>query len=191
MKKFLFCLVFVFSMFLITIAHANEAYDSGIYLGVGLSYAIDDFDAGEIAGDYGIIESQFDNAWGLNIGGGYQFTEGFALEGHFSNFSEFEAETVDADVSTFIVQAKFLDRFYGVRPFVTVGLGAMDVDFDLKAPGRGEESEFGPCASVGLGMDVILNENLIIGPKVGYVLGFSDVSSVKYFHFTVGLDLHF
>jgi opacity protein-like surface antigen len=191
MKKISFCSVLALLMCMTSSTHAEEAVNHGIYVGIGFFRALDYIDEDEVAEEYGIAPSGFDDSWGFDFGGGYQFTRHFALEAHYSYLDKFESSTADADVSTFLVKAKFIDRFYQVRPFVSVGLGFIDVDFDLKTPGRGSESEFGPCASLGVGLDVILTDNVILGPKVGYVIGFSDVSSVGYLHFSLGLDLHF
>jgi hypothetical protein len=194
MRTFFFCSVLALLMLSATsthAGHANEAFDHGIYVGLGFSLAFENIDEDDIATDYGITASGFDDSWGVDIGGGYHFTEAFALEAQYSGFSEFDSATVDAEVSTFIVQAKFLDRFHQTRPFFSLGLGFMDVDFDLKTSGSGSQSESGLCAKAGVGMDVILTDNIIVGPKVGYVWGFSDVSAVNYLLLSIALDVHF
>jgi len=150
MKKTIIFLVCVIPFFL------SSAYagDSGFYVGIGGSYALEKFELEETE-----IGIDFTNSWGLNLKAGYGFSEQFALEFNVSYLPSFDWDgTRVGDVTiltqegeeylltncTFASDSELALMNYAlvgkispdlgsqkIRPFVTIGLGYMDAENDI------------------------------------------------------------
>jgi hypothetical protein len=77
--------------------------------------------------------------------------------------------------------ARLWDRFYAIRPFLSIGLGLMDAG----------HSGTDPCAKLGLGVEYFAYENISFGGEVAYVRGFYDLDYVGYPTLAVGASLYF
>jgi hypothetical protein len=132
-----------------------------VYVGVGLVWA----KGVETTPD----KAERDSSPNLKIG--YHFLDWFSLQ--------FELESFDID--TYMATARIWDRFYSIRPFLSVGLGLIDA------------GDFGrdPCAKVGLGVEYFPHENISFGSELAYVRGFYDLDYIGYPTFAIGISLHF
>ncbi len=132
-----------------------------VYLGVGLVYASG-------------VETTPDKSEGVlrpNLKIGYHFLDWFSLQFEFESF----------DIDTYMATARIWDRFYSIRPFLSVGLGLIDA------------GDFGtdPCAKLGFGVEYFPYENISFGSEVAYVWGFYDLDYIRYPTLAVGASLHF
>ena len=206
MKKFfaLACVVTVLSF-----ATGSYGKDTpGPYVGIGGSYAIENFDVDSINLDGSTFNPNFDDTWGLNAKVGYRFIDWLALEFNFDYLSEFEADhtvvvlglpvkaKMEIEVMTFMIAAKFAATFEKVKPFLIVGGGYMRADADVKASVHGfslsdSDSESDPCAELGLGIDFFPTDNVSLGFKGSHVWGFGDLDEIRYFNLTLGAAYHF
>lgn len=134
-----------------------------VYLGMGLAYAP----------QLEITPDKTENAWVLNLRIGYHFVDWFSLQ--------FDLDTFDTDIETYMVTARLWDRFYSSRPFFSVSLGQIDA------------GDFGkdPCAKLGGGVEYFPYENISFGGEVAYVMGFNDLNYIDYITLAVGASLHF
>lgn len=99
MRKFLTYMVIVVGVLSFTLCSEAVAEDRRFFTGVGLSYAVEDFDDGDLKKFAG--GDKIDDAWGFNLFGGYRLFQHLAIEGNFNWYDDFEgkAGTIDFDVS--------------------------------------------------------------------------------------------
>jgi len=200
MKRLWILPVLVFVLCFSTSSYGKGRDNTGLYVGVGGVFGVDNFDTDElddIAEQYGAGSVDVENEWGINGKIGYHFLPWFALEfsaDYFDNFGTDSGDEVrvDADVElvTYMVTAKLVDKFYSARPYVCGGLGYMDVDAEVQLEGPGliaseSESFSDLCAKLGLGMDIFVNDHLSLGTEVAYVFGLGDVEDFRYLSWTV------
>ncbi|MBN1829795.1 MAG: porin family protein [Deltaproteobacteria bacterium] len=164
----------------------------GFYLGVGGSYALENFQT------YG--SNSYDDATGFNIKAGYKQSRASATEFSFDYFPEFKW-THPRDYlipATGMVSEKI--RVYSVmlaqklsipndtfRPFLIGGIGYMSAESE-HTPTLGSPDETGFCYKAGLGMDVFITSNISLGLEGSYFFGVGDV---RYGNFTLGVAYHF
>ncbi len=211
MKKFSILTVLLVLCFS-TSSYAADAAGRTFYIGVGGSYAFEDYDVDELENELEEFASDsdvdFDNTWGVNLKVGYHLKNWLSLEFDFDYLSAFEVDEevdvlgvavdldADVDVMTYMAVAKFTCVLEPVKPFVVVGGGIMDTDVDAKVSAIGysdsdSESESDTCAKLGLGVDFFATSNVSIGLEGSYVRGFGDLDEVRYFNVTLGLGYHF
>ncbi|MBI9075994.1 MAG: outer membrane beta-barrel protein [Desulfatibacillum sp.] len=105
---------------------------------------------------------------------------------------------MELDVTTITGAIKFdpkigdMDIF---RPYLLVGGGLMIGEINTTASFKGRSAsggntEYDPCAKVGLGFDYYLTESLSVNMEGTYVTGFHDLDEVRYFNTSLGLALH-
>jgi opacity protein-like surface antigen len=198
MRKLFISSVLVAVLSFSTLVYAQGAGSTGYYIGIGGSYAFENFDADDD------IDLDFDDTWGLNVKAGYRFSEQLALEFNFDYLSEFEADTrvrmfVPAEAELQIITYMIVGKFWpwlspgAVKPFFDVGIGFMDADLDIEVLeiDVGWESETDLCAKLGGGVDFFIAPNVSIGAEGSYVWGFGDLDEIEYFNLTLGIAYHF
>jgi opacity protein-like surface antigen len=192
-------------------SYGLDSAGRGFYIGVGGSYALEDFDVDygvEVEGIARIVDMDFDNTWGLNTKVGYHVTDWVSFEFDFNYLSEFESkeslfvldipvdEDGEVDITTYMALAKFTCVLEPVKPYIVAGGGIMAADLHAKASALGEsasdsESETDACAKLGLGVDFFATQSVSIGLEGSYIWGFSDLDNISYFNLTLGLGYHF
>ena len=196
------------------------AEDTGVYIGIGGSYAVEDFKM-----NGGSVD--FDNTNGLNLKVGYHINNIFSLEFNYDHLSDFEfdytqlyagtqnfvpVETpmiteIKIGIKTFMIVGKVAPDFglKVVRPFVTAGLGVMRSTLDISdSDTNGDvkyfsDSETDICFKVGTGVDLFVHENVSVGFEVAYIVGFVDlavggediIDECNYINYTLGVAYHF
>ncbi len=200
------CLVAVF----LFVGSAHAAVDRGPYIGIGGSYAIQNFDTDEldVLRYYG-FNPEFDNTWGINAKVGYKFNPVVSLEVAFEylpgfNYSETSRWSsppisidADLDVLTVVLAGKFYPVPGYVRPYFTAGLGVMNASMDSTVSAAGyfpesaKEDETDACGKIGFGIDFFINPNLSFNVEGAYTVGFSDLDNIRYFTVSAGLGFHF
>lgn len=181
--------VLVIAVVLAASAFSAEATEkTGFYLGLGGSYAVEDFDNTE-----GL---DIDNSWGLNVHGGYQFHRNIALEANFDWYDHFDIHTGfpggngDVEIWTIMFDGKFmLPLDNKVVPYARIGIGIMDAKVDFGSFGSDRDSDL--AFNLGAGIDVFLTDNVSVGLDGKYVWGTGDVDDLNYFVSGVTLACHF
>ena len=183
MKKciVLFMAVMVFTALSIN-AEAAPA-EKGFYVGGGLAYAWENFD------DAGL---NFDDAWGLNVFGGYRLMRYFALEGNFNWYDDFESDSfnVDVEIWTLMVDVKGMYPVYNDRlvPYLRAGVGYMDAEANAGSFDADDE-DF--AINFGGGLDYYVTDQISLGLDGKYVWGTGDLDDIEYFVGTINAAFHF
>jgi opacity protein-like surface antigen len=187
------------------------AQNPGLYIGIGGSYALQNFDTSDLDNQlrpYG-LNASFKNSAGVNAKVGYHFSKLFSAEFIYDYFKDFFwsqttrisgiPQTVDAKVNlmTFMIAGKLSPDIGSevIRPYITVGAGLMQGNID--ATGSGYESftesnfDGGTCAKIGAGIDFYTTKNISIGIEGSYVMGFGNMKEMKYTNFNLGAAYHF
>jgi opacity protein-like surface antigen len=170
-----------------------EAEERRFFAGAGLSYAVEDFDDGDLKKLAG--SDSIDNAWGFNLFAGYRMHKHFAAEGNFNWYDDFEAKVADINfdirIWTLMLDLKVIspslweDRVF---PYLRLGAGWMETEVDI----RGNDRNDGDFAyNVGLGFDVFVKERISIGLDGKRVWGTGDVSEFNHFVGTLRVGYHF
>jgi opacity protein-like surface antigen len=185
---------FVLGLLVSALSFSATSYgrEGGAYIGIGGSYAIEDFYTEKFEERAVPIAVSIDDTWGANVKLGYHVNEFFSVETVFEYFSSFEtseaiiyptmpgaesaarfiSEKGELDVMTFMLVGKFCWPGRAIEPYGIVGAGVMNVDWDRKLiAGSGSASDSssvsssatGGCARVGLGLDFFLSDHLSLG----------------------------
>ena len=199
MKKYLFCISLVMTIFFASFVYAQQAEVKKFYVGAGGSYAIEDFDGGD-----------FDNSWGVNAKVGYHLHPLVDIEFDFDYLNEFEDSEefeflgmdiegeADLNIMTYMIALKgyFPISTEKLKMSVIVGGGIMYADLDLKVRVNGssmsdsyDETEL--CGKIGLGLDFFATQDISFGIEGNYTAGFNDLEDIRYFNFTLGVAYHF
>ena len=212
MKKFCFLGVIVL-LCVSTQLWGQDVTQKGGYVGIGASYAVENFDVDNANG------RSYDNAFGLNVRVGYDVKQWLSLEFDFDYLSEFTfsstqlstvptseppatAPTItdrDLTLTTYMMMAKLfpLSDFKTMKPYLTAGAGIMRMDNVAKESYHGHFSvknswsETEACARLGLGIDFAVNDNVTVGVEGSHVWGFGDLDQLGYFNLTLGAAYHF
>ena len=183
MKKFYVLLATLILVFTFSYHAEAEIKEKGFFLGGGLAYAWENFD------DDGL---DFDNAWGINLFGGYRFMRYIALEGNLNWYDDFESDTtsVDVEIWTMMIDLKALYPVYKDRlvPYLRVGFGYMDVEADA---GIFSADEDDLAFNFGGGLDYYVTDQVSLGIDGKYVWGTDDLDDVEYFVGTIRAAYHF
>jgi len=191
-----------------TSSYGQDAAGRGLYIGMGASYAISNFEQEVTDIEGASSDSDFDDTWGINLKAGYHITDWLSIELNFDYLSDFEAnETLNVSgvpvgtvgevgVSTYMAVAKFTCVLEPLKPFIVAGGGLMNADIDLKVSTpdlsvSDSDSETAPCVKLGLGADYFMTEAFSIGIEGSYVWGFQDLDDIGYANFTFGVGYHF
>jgi len=180
----------------LSISATSYAREGGAYIGIGGSYAIDDFYTEKFEDRAVPIAVNIDDTWGVNAKLGYHVNEFFAVEAVFDYFSAFEtsealihptttgaastmgiiSEDGELNIMTFMLAGKFCWPGRAIEPYGIVGAGVMQADWDRKlGAGSGSASDSpalsasstGGCAKVGVGVDFFLSDHLSLGVEGG------------------------
>jgi len=194
MKKFLTYMVMVVGVLSFSLYTEAFAEDHRFFAGAGLSYAVEDFDDGDLKKFAG--GDQIDNAWGFNLFGGYRLFKHLALEGNFNWYDDFEgkAGSIDFDASlwTLMLDLKVIspslweDRVF---PYARIGGGYMSAEVDIS--GGNDTDDGGFAYDVGLGFDVFVRDHISVGLDGKRVWGTGDVSEFNHFVGTLRVGYHF
>jgi len=180
MKKLITLLIAV-----IVLAFNSNAIANDMYIGVGGTYAIEDFNT----------NVDFDNTEGLNLKTGYKFDKNISIElsyDYLPGFTWTDGDiSAEADIETLMLAVKITagDK---VKPYLTGGAGLMRGDLNVSYLGQSVSvSENGMCAKTGIGIDYFIKDNISIGFESSYIWGLNDMDGVDYVTVTYGIAYHF
>lgn len=208
MKK----LLIVAAILLIFLSSNLYAQDTGLYIGIGGNYALQNIDTTDVNNDlraYG-LQLDFSNAYGFNGKVGYHFSKLFAVElafDYFNNLSWNQTVTISGKPATFEANLKLMTLMLAgklspnigsevVRPFIIAGVGNMFGNIDVKTTYAGyrstaSNSNSDACGKIGVGIDFYATRNISIGVEGSYVMGFGGMSNMKYTNIDLGVAYHF
>jgi opacity protein-like surface antigen len=194
MKKVLVLTIVIMLVFCkASLAEQNDFKQ--LYIGIGGSYALEDFQR----------VHPLDDSWGINAKLGWRFHELVQLQFDFDYLNKFEGDGKqeqfqgEVKVLTYILSLKgyFPVSYRNIAPFLIAGGGVMYADADVK-PSSGDEPGFAPhetgsCLKFGGGFDFFINERWTIGVEGNYTFGFPDtkLNDIRYFHGIAGVTYHF
>jgi len=135
-----------------SVSATSYAREGGAYIGIGGSYAINDFYTEKFEDRAVPIEVNIDDTWGANAKLGYHVNEFFAVEAVFDYLSGFETSEVladptmtgaasvrriisedgELDVMTFMLAGKFSWPGRAIEPYGLIGGGVMHANWDRK-----------------------------------------------------------
>ena len=208
MRRLLSALGFIAA--LLIFATSASAASTGMYVGIGGTYAMQDFDTGDLDSlrQYG-FDPKYDDTWGINGKIGYKVNPYFSVELALEYLSGFNYNqtvrvgatpvTLDSDIDIFtaIIAAKIYPIQGMIKPYFTLGLGVMraSIDATASAPGyltsTGSDDETDPCGKVGIGVDYFVSQNVSLNLEGAYTFGFNDLDDVRYFTVSAGVAFHF
>ena len=194
MRKFITYMVMVVEVLSFSLCFEAFAEDRRFFARVGLSYAVEDFDDGDLKKFAG--GDTIDNAWGFNLFGGYRLFKHLALEGNFNWYDDFEgkAGTIDFDVSIWMLMldlkvispSLWEDRLF---PYARIGGGYMSAEVDFS--GGSDTDDGGFAYDIGLGFDVFVKDQISTGLDGKRVWGTGDASEFNHFVGTLRVGYHF
>jgi len=197
------------------------AAEIGPYIGIGGTFAKQDFDTGdldrELAGTG--LSADFDDTWGLNVKAGYKFNRYVAAElalDYLPNFKWSVATRVGGtplsgeltvDVMAWTISAK-ISPFDSqkIKPYFVVGGGIMHASADatVSIPGASaygdisyssSDDETDLCGKIGLGVDFFVTDQVSLGLEGAYFAGFNDLDIIgfrpRFYTVTAGVAYHF
>jgi opacity protein-like surface antigen len=196
--KRLFLFTSVIAVFLFPISLYAQPSQNNFYVGVGGSYAIENFD-----GDW-------DNSLGFNGKFGYHFHPLLDFEFDFNWLKDFEANesgsfagdpvalNAELEIKTYMLVLKgyfpIPSDYAKLSVLLGGGLMRADATADITSPlfsGSFSGHETDICAKIGLGFDYYLIPNISLGFEANYTAGFDDLDDIEYYNFTFGAAYHF
>ena len=207
------CLILGFLVMVLCVSTSSYGEDTagrGLYISVGASYAISNFDQEVTDTEGASSDSDFDDTWGINLKAGYHLTNWLSVELDFDYSSDFESDETlnvsgagvetdgEVDVTTYMAVAKFTCVLEPLKPFIVVGGGNMDAHHYYEAyegalvvTTSDSECETDVCAKLGLGVDFFVTKRVSVTLEGSYVWGFGDLDAIKYSNLTLGVGYHY
>jgi opacity protein-like surface antigen len=211
MKKISVLAAAVFVLCFSALSYAQGGARTGAYLGLGGNLGLENFDKDDLRDTlkpllepYGVKNINFDHSWGANGKVGYHFQPWLALEFRVDYLKEFQSKknnpvdvNLKVEITTYMVNVRFVDKFYSVLPYLIGGLGYMRADTDGKVltpdfAGSTSENYDGACGQVGAGIEYLFTPHFSVGTEITYVWGFGDVDDFRYGNWNIlGFRYHF
>jgi opacity protein-like surface antigen len=193
MRKWLTYSVIVTAILSFSFRSEAEVKAHRFFAGAGLSYAVEDFDDGDLKKLAG--SDKIDNAWGFNIFAGYRWFRHLAVEGNFNWSDDFSGEAggvnFDIRIWTVMLDLKVLSPLLWndrISPYLRAGAGYMSTDVDV----GGNNTDDGDWAyNLGLGFDVFVTDRISVGLDGKRIWGTGDVGEFNYFVGAVRVAYHF
>jgi hypothetical protein len=175
---------------------ATDYTRPGLYFGLGVSGGLEDFDGAQGA---------FGDSAGFTFRVGYRLAPYFAVEGLYEYMDDFgfaatsltgRRARVDIRTDTFSLMGKAILPLGFVQPYLSGGVGFLNVNSTVKVRGlrqelrsRGSASEF--AGRVGAGLDLFATPQLGLLLDSGYVLPTDRLSAFNYISFGMGVRYTF
>jgi hypothetical protein len=162
----------------------NDPSRSGPMLGLGATYALDNFD--------GIGQSN-DGSGGFNAHVGYRFNKWVAADLQIEKFQKFDGHQGGVDVGevnawAIGMNAKAYLLHGRYQPFLLAGLNYFDVEtfnnINLISP---KKTDDGPALRFGGGLDIYATNKFVVTADISYMLGLSQVEGYDLIAFSLGL----
>ena len=163
----------------------TPVYAEDVYVGIGGTYAYENFDVGVDFGD----------GSGINLKAGYVLNDNVAIELSYDYLQDFDYSdavvSAEADIETLMAAVK-ISTGEELRTYLIGGLGVMRGELIAEAFGlRDSASENDLCAKAGAGIDYFVTDEVSVGVEGAYVWGFNDLEGVEYTQIICGVSYHF
>jgi opacity protein-like surface antigen len=162
---------------------AQEIPKMGLYIGLGLDLAVEDFEDFDNGED-------FDTGVGFLLTVGYRFHPNISFEGSVEFLDHVDSNDFDPNLDASILA--FNGNFKGylttqrVQPFVLLGMGI--TRFQFRQDG-GKDNDVGVTAHFGGGLDYYLMPQVSIGLTVSYVVTSGKIEDLN--HTTIGMGAQY
>lgn len=172
----------------------RELHRSGVYLGLGGVYALENFDLGD-NGTAGLDPS---DAWGVDARVGYRFHPNLAAEvdaqylGELKIRDKVEFTRWRVDVVAATANGKFFFLTRHLQPYVVAGAGLLYMNFEegtMRVPRDRDRSEF--VARGGLGVDFYLLEDVVVNGEATYLWPTGSLDDYQMATFVLGVQYRF
>jgi opacity protein-like surface antigen len=164
-------------------ASAQEIPKMGLYMGLGLDLAVEDFD------DYDNGKG-FDTGVGFLLTVGYRFHPNIAFEGSCEFMDHLDSNhpdpNLDASILAFNGNIKGYLTTLRVQPFVLLGAGITRFRFDQDGD---KDDDVGVTAHFGGGLDYYVIPKVSIGITVTYVVTSGKINGLD--HTTIGMGAQY
>lgn len=207
MKKIITLITLITVLFITT---PSLAIDPGIYIGVGGSFASEDFDINDTGLEEFGLSVDVEDTYGINLKVGYRVNDISSWEVRVDYLPGFEWEDegeyrgttftakVKGDILTCMLATKLSPNLGSdyIRPFVIAGFGFMHgkIDVDVSANGHSASAsatETDLCVKAGLGIDLFMSKSFSLTGEGSYVVGLGDMDEFRYINYTVGINYYF
>ena len=177
----------------------------GWYVGLGGSYAVQDFEISKLDG-LTVTDSDFDDSWGINGRVGYRFDKYFAGEVAITYYDTFDGDVTipptgkeDADFDAFsvMINGKIYPWHDRYQPYALFGLGLFDVTIESKGIVDETGNDSLLALQFGAGIDIYATENWLFNFEAAYVyptnscLASCDNSGRDYEYWNLGLGFQY
>jgi hypothetical protein len=177
----------------------RDFHRSGVYIGMGATYGLENFDLGTEEHSTGIsLDST--NSWGVNARVGYRFHPNLAaeVEGDYYQGFEFEApnglDAVNVDGFALTGNGKFFLLTGRFQPYALAGAGIifMNADPGAFATARTPDAERTELVGrFGTGIDLYLFDDLLLYGEATYLLPAGALSDYPLASFNFGVQYRF
>lgn len=160
-------------------AQAEEQSPTGLYLGLGLGIAVEQFNS----------SVDFDPGLGFTLDVGYRFHPHFAVEGtceYLKGIHGDDSPATDIDALSFSGNIKGYLLKTRVQPYVVFGLGVTRMQIEK---GPSSKKKVGITVRVGGGVDYYLIPGVSLGIKVVYVEATGKIQHKD--HISIGLGAQY
>ncbi|MCP5040135.1 MAG: porin family protein [bacterium] len=164
-------------------ASAQDPPRMGLYAGLALDLAVEDFDEFPSGND-------FDTGVGFLLTVGYRFHPNIAFEGSCEFIDHLDSDDFDPTLNTTILA--FNGNFKGylttrrLQPFVLLGVGVTRFQFDQ---GSSKDKDVGVSAHFGGGFDYYVVPRVSIGLTAAYAVTSGQIEDLH--HTTIGLGAQY
>jgi len=173
---------------------------SGLYMGVGGSFAMDmaaEDELKDILDALGLVSDvDMRDSFGLPGRLGWRFIPHFAAEVQIEYLFGFEAKILgqrlgEFEMLTATLNAKLPLTTRDVQPFVLVGVGALNANFEDTAAADLAGDDWGPALRGGGGLDLYITERVVVSVDATYVRPFANVADLDYLSVGFGVQYRF
>lgn len=148
------------------------------YVQAGANFSVENFDIGGQ-----------DNGWGYNLRAGRRLCDMFAAEIQWEHIpGDFEGGGFDVDTWALTANGKFYPITGKVQPFALVGVGYEDGRVHAV---RGAPDPDGFAARFGIGLDVLITDNIGVAAEVDYLLETGDGPDLDQIPISLGFFYNF
>ena len=164
----------------------NDDLASGFYFGGAFAVGLEQFD------DFG-ASADFDEAFGLDLWGGYRLNRILGLEGQFTYLEGFDTQVLGVDVDFTIVavtaNAKLFALAGRIQPFALIGVGVGYYEANIAGGFSVDESD--AIIRVGGGVDLYFLDGFAFVAGVDYVITTGDIKDADILQLKFGLQHQF
>jgi outer membrane protein W len=196
------------------LAAAPVSADEGSFMiGIGANIANEQFDGTDFTGAFGNPRSlDVNNSRTWSAQAGYRLNDYFAFELEYERIDEFDLAdseslfgiqadvdgSVDGWLASLNARAYPFERIAGLRPYLLVGAGYMELDSDATASvsfrgeslsSSGSQDEHAAVLQAGLGFDVQVTENWFVELEGSYKFPQRELEDFRFF--TIGGQLQY